>query len=74
MEKWHSEVPNVAKNEPCYMGIDEAGRGPVLGNLCFFGLFVKFAPQLWCDCKVHLVNLGLPTLDLGIPVSSQLVP
>jgi len=36
MENWHSEVPDVAKNEPCYMGIDEAGRGPVLGKLLHF--------------------------------------
>ena len=36
MENWHSEVPDIAKNEPCYMGIDEAGRGPVLGKLLHF--------------------------------------
>lgn len=29
---FQSPVPSLCKSEECIVGIDEAGRGPVLGN------------------------------------------
>lgn len=47
-----SPVPEICKQEPCMLGIDEAGRGPVLGPMVYGT----------CYCPVHREN-DLKTLE-----------
>lgn len=58
-----SNLPEICRKEPCHVGIDEAGRGPVLGPLVY-GIFV-------CPVRLESQLKGLGANDSKLQTEGE---
>ncbi|XP_060000923.1 ribonuclease H2 subunit A isoform X3 [Lagenorhynchus albirostris] len=70
----NSPVPSVCRKEPCVLGVDEAGRGPVLGPMVYAICYCPLSRLADLEAlKVAATGLMQYALDQGVKVAQVFV-